>query len=299
MTLQFAGVVHLPPHNTGGFDHGDVHLASGRVFVAHTALGCIEVIDGERAQHLRSIPGCPEASGVLCGQEDGLVLAAARGAGVILVIDAELGEVKSEVRVGPRPNGLAWDSRRKRALVADVEDHEARLIDVSQSRVLSGARLPGRPRWCAYDGANDRFLVNIREPSCVAVLSPQSLEEQDIWPIAVPGPHGLELDPETGRVFVACDGGTVFVLDGTTGRVLGSLDIAGEPDVIWHSARHARLYVAIGRPGVIDVIDTRRLTRVQQIVTEEGAHTTVFDRARHRLYVFLPRSCNAAIYEEI
>ncbi len=201
--------------------------------------------------------------------------------------------------VGPKPNGLAWDSRRKRLLVADVQDHHARLVDAPQSRVLTEARLPGRPRWCVYDYARDRFLVNVREPACIAVLSPESLEEQDLWSISVPGPHGLDLDPETGRAFVACDNGAVSVLDVATGRELASVDIAGEPDVIWHSSRCARLYVAIGRPGVIDVIDTQGLTRVEQITTEEGAHTTAFDRARHRLYVFLPRSCSATVYEEI
>ncbi len=299
MTLKFSGVVRLPPHGSGGFDHGDVHLASSRVFVAHTALGTIEVIDGLGAVHVRTIPGCPEASGVLCVKEEGLVLAAARGAGKILVIDAALGEVTGEVRVGPRPNGLAWDSRRKRVLVADVEDHQARIVESSKFRVLMEAELPGRPRWSVYDYARDRFLVNIREPACVAVLAAESLEEQDRWPISVPGPHGLDLDAETGRAFVACDGGVVLALDLGTGRELCGVDIAGEPDVIWHSARRARLYVAIGRPGVIDVIDTQGLTRIQQIATEEGAHTTAFDHARHRLYVFFPQSCSAAVYEEI
>ena len=61
--------------------------------------------------------------------------------------------------------------------------------------------------------------------------------------------------------------------------------------------RH-RLYVAIGKPGVIDVVDTATLSVVEQMRTEEGAHTTAFDPARERLYVFLPHSCRAAIYAE-
>jgi hypothetical protein len=57
--------------------------------------------------------------------------------------------------------------------------------------------------------------------------------------------------------------------------------------------------VAIGKPGVVDVIDGRELSVVQNVVTEEGAHTTAFDSQRNRLYVFLPQSCQAAVYEEI
>ena len=66
MTLTLLGHVALPSHANGGFDHGDVHAATGRVFVAHTANGTVEVIDGERLGLIQTIPGCPEGSGVLC-----------------------------------------------------------------------------------------------------------------------------------------------------------------------------------------------------------------------------------------
>jgi hypothetical protein len=41
MTLPLVGRVRLPEHAAGGFDHGDVHTPSGRVFVAHTANGTV------------------------------------------------------------------------------------------------------------------------------------------------------------------------------------------------------------------------------------------------------------------
>jgi DNA-binding beta-propeller fold protein YncE len=273
-------------------------LPTGHVFIAHTALGTVEVIDGPRMMHVRTIRGCPEASGVLCAQEDALVVAAARGAGKVLVIDAATGEVRGSVQVGPKPNGLAWDPRRKCVLVADVQDHDARLVDPVLCRVVTATRLPGRPRWCVYDQGEDRFLVNIRSPACVAVLSAESVDEQAPWPVAAAGPHGLDLDPERGLVFVACDEGIVCAVDHLTGRELGRAEIAGEPDAIWYNPDRRRLYVAIGRPGVVDVIDTHTLRHIEQIATEDGAHTTAFDRARQRLYVFLPRSCRAAVYQE-
>jgi len=299
MPMKLLGSVTLPPHDSGGFDHGDVHLPTGRVFVAHTALGTVEVIDGDRAAHLRTIDGCPVASGVLCPQHEELVVAAARGTGKILVINAISADVTAQVQVGQRPNGLAWDSRRRRILVADVQDHNARIVDPFARRVLTEMRLPGRPRWCVYDPAEDRFLLNVREPACVAVLTGESLEERAVWPVSTAGPHGLDLDLEGNRAFVACDGGMVSVLDLSTGRECGAAEIAGEPDAIWYNPKRGRLYVAIGQPGLIDVIDTHALTRVEQVTTEEGAHTTAFDRDRQQLYAFLPKTCSAAIYEEV
>ena len=299
MTLKLRRSIGLPPHPSGGFDHGDVHLATGRVFVAHTAMGTIDIIDGDRGVHAGTIPGCPEASGVLCAQKEGLVFAAARGAGKILVIEAASGDVLGEVGVGPKPNGLAWDPRRKRLLVADVHDFHARLVDPGAGSVVSETELPGRPRWCVNDPGGDRFLVNIREPACVAVLAAETAAVQVRWPVSAAGPHGLDLDADRRRALVACDEGQVVALDLETGRELARVAIAGEPDAIWYNPDRSRLYVAIGQPGVVDIIDTHEMAVAQECPTEAGAHTTAFDRARQLLYVFQPRSCRAAVYEEI
>jgi DNA-binding beta-propeller fold protein YncE len=298
VTLVLRRSIELPSHPSGGFDHGDVHLQSGRVFLAHTAMGTVEVIDGPRGLHQATIRGCPEASGVLCAQDEGLVFAAARGAGRVMIIEAGSGSVLGAVAVGPRPNGLAWDPQRKRVLVADVQDLRARLVDPRVKRVVLEAPLPGRPRWCVYDASGDRFLVNIRDPAVVAALSADTAEENGRWPVRSAGPHGLDLDAAGGRAFVACDGGMAFALELATGREVGRAPLSGEPDAIWYHPDRRLLYVAIGSPGVIDVIDVAEMTVAQTLSTEEGAHTTAFDRPRNRLYVFLPRSCRAVEYEE-
>lgn len=298
MALTPTGFVDLPAHTAGGFDHGDVRWASGQVYVAHTATGSVEVIDGERLGHVATIPGCPEASGILCVQDDGIVFAAARGAGRVLVIEVASNAVQREVVVGPKPNGLAWDRVRRQLLVADVEDLQARLVDPATGRLLATSSLPGRPRWCVYDRLGDRFLVNIREPARIVVLQAATLEALPSIVVAVAGPHGLDLDELTGRIFVACDGGAVVVLDRVTGQEQARVPIAGEPDAIWYNAQRRRLYVAIGNPGVVDVVDGETLRVNEQVVTEAGAHTTAFDPVRQRLYVFLPRRCAAAVYGE-
>ena len=111
------------------------------------------------------------------------------------------------------------------------------------------------------------------------------------------GPHGLDLDPASDRAFVACDDASLLVLDLSRDAEVCSIPIAGEPDVIWFNPVRQQLYVAIGNPGVIDVIDCRANAVVDQITTEAGAHTTAFDRVRQRLYAFLPRTSRMAVYE--
>ena len=298
MTLTAIGAVGIPPFRPTDFDHGDVHPATGRVFVAHTAGDSVEVIDGERAVHIQTIPGCRESSGVLCAHDGTMVFAAARGAGEVLVIDPESLAVLRRIPTGPRPNGLAWDRRRRQLLVADVGDLTARLVDAQSGPIGEPVSLAGRPRWCVHDPVADRFLVNIREPACVALLSSEPLALAGCWPVTATGPHGLDVDPGRGLAFVACDGGAVCIHDLRSGDEVGRVAIAGAPDATWCNVERQLLYVTIGDPGVVVVIDTAAMAPREQVVTERGAKTTAFDPVRQQLVVFMPRASTANFYRE-
>lgn len=193
--LTFRQHIELPSHPAGDFDHGDVWLSNGDIFIANTAAGTVEVVDGERLFHKATIPDCPEASGVLAAQDDALLFAAARGMGKLLVIDPVTQIVMRSIAVGSRPNGLAWDSLHKHLLVADVQDNTARLVDPQAGQVIAATSLPGRPRWAVYDQSGDRFLVNIREPALVAVLDASTGAVVGQFSISVSGPHGLDAGP--------------------------------------------------------------------------------------------------------
>ena len=289
-----------PPGRSGAFDHGDLDPVTGRVFVAHSDFGTVDVIDPVNLQVAAAIEGCPDGSGVLCADTQRLVFAASRAAGKVVVIDPDRLEIIREITVGAKPNGLAWDGRRGRLLVADVDpsDQATRLINVSSSELVALTPLPGRPRWCVFDDRADRFLINIREPASLISLSGSSGAIAGSWPISSAGPHGLDLDRDRGRAFVACDGARVIVVDLASGQELSTITISGEPDAIWFNPRRQHLYVGIGNPGLLDVVDTQNAQLLESIPTEPGAKTSAFDVERQRLYVFLPRSCATVVLEQ-
>ena len=299
--LRLLKRIPIPPGRSGDFDHGDVDPVTGRVFVAHTSEGTVDVIDGDTLEVMKVIEGCAEGSGVLCAPSRRLVLAAARGAGQVLHINADSLEIVGKTAVGPKPNGLALDRGRGRVLVADVDasDQRARLVDLSTTQVAVDVELPGRPRWCVYDEASDAFMVNIREPATVVSIAGSTGEIDSSWPISSAGPHGSDLDREGGRLFVACDGGQLIAVDSRSGRELGGVPISGVPDATWFNPTNQRVYVAVANPGVIDVIDAGALRLIESIPTERGAKTTAIDIDRERLYVFLPESCSAEVFEAI
>lgn len=186
----------------------------------------------------------------------------------------------------------------KKLLVADVEDYHARLIDPLNGSSISKIRLPGRPRWCVYDGIRDRFLVNIKDPPGVSLLGAESLTYTGFIPISVPGPHGLDIDEQTGHTFVACDEKAIIVLDLKTKQEVRKIPISGEPDVVWYNQKLHHLYCAIAKPGVVDVMDTEKMAIVENVRMEEGIHTIAFDKEHQQIYAFLPQSCRVAIYKE-
>lgn len=303
MSLIFQRYIDLPRHERGGYDHADVDETTSRVFLAHTALGQVEILDGGQGRHTGSVKDCAEASGVLMGPESGVVFAAARGSGQVLVLEASSGQLLHKIEVGPRPNGLAWDGERRRLLVADVEEYNARLFEVlpDQSRLLAITSLAGRPRWCVFDRGRDLFWVNIAEPALVMALAGDDgrIVPEANLAVACQGPHGLAMEDRGGRLLVACDSGEVVKLDPESGNELGRLGIAGPPDVVWYNSKCQYLYVAIGKPGVVEVVKVADMSLVEEIRTEEGAHTLTFDRERQLLYGFLPRSNRAVVYQEL
>jgi DNA-binding beta-propeller fold protein YncE len=65
-----------------------------------------------------------------------------------------------------------------------------------------------------------------------------------------------------------------------------------------HDPAAARLYVAIGSPGVVSVIDDQRLETLEIVNTESGAHTIGWNPDARTLYAFLPASGGAAVFAE-
>ena len=298
MVLKLVNTLTLPSHLSGGFDHGDIVEASGISYVAHTGNGTVEVYNGRKGVHLKTIHGVPGASGVVCGQDENLVIAASRNTGNILVLEGDTGETVRMVQVGLKPNGLAWDSHRHRFLAADVGDNHVRIVDPGDGTIVGEIPLPGRPRWAKYSRRLDRYVVNISDPAIVAVVDPGTNSVEATIPIPVEGPHGVDVDEESGIAYVVCDGGGLVSVNVEKRKVLDKVEICANPDVAWLNIRKKVVYVASSKPGMIQVIDIGEMRVVEEVPTEEGAHTFSFDQRMQTLHTYLPQSCKVAFYKE-
>ncbi len=304
MTLRKMGTIDLPEHcGTGGFDHADIHSSSGRLYVAHTANDTLDVIDCARDQYIESIPGFAAVASALVSEARGLVFTSNRGENTVSIFAPGAERDAFKIAVGVKPNGLAFDPVRGILIAANVGDpsiadsYTVSVVDIARRERVAEIKVPGRTRWAVYDSAWGMFFVNIASPARIIAIDardPTKIAKQ--YEVLAAGPHGLDLDTATGRLLCACDAGVLFAIDAASGAVLGEVSLSGIPDVVFLHPQWRRLYVAIGDPGVIDVVDIDTMHRVAVVPTEPGAHTLALDRNRNKIYAFLPQSHRAMVF---
>lgn len=304
MALEHVGYIELPRHaKPGGFDHAAVHSGIARLYVAHTANDALDVIDCGAGRYAGSIPGLTGVAGALVSEERNLVFTSNRGENTVGIFAPSHEEGLVKVAVGVRPNGLAFDPVRGLLLAANVGDPTVpgsvtvSIVDVEMKVTIADIPVPGRTRWAVFDQESGTFFVNIADPPQIAVIDSRDHGRvARSFSVPAAGPHGLDFDPATRRLFCACDGENLFAVDSRFGTVLDQAEIHGVPDVIFFNPALKHLYLAIGDPGIIEVFETDRLRRLEVVLTEKGTHTIGFDPTRSGIYALLPDTHRAAIY---
>src|SRR5437870_2022217 len=157
MPLKTIGTIAIPEAAGSEFDHAAFDAKSRRVFIAHTARNCIEVIDHDAGRHIATLPGYPGVAGAVA--DDGQILATNRGSASVALLDAVMLETRATFKTGARPNGAVIVARSRLAIAACIgDDKEAptlQLFGLGDHKHVS-IELPGRPRWCVTDAAAER-----------------------------------------------------------------------------------------------------------------------------------------------
>ncbi len=306
MSLIRVGTVSLPEHiKEGGFDHAAIHAGMDRLYVAHTANDSLDIIDCAHARYIGSMRSLAGVAGVLVAEEQGLVFTSNRGEDTVGIFSAGEEGALDKIAVGVRPNGLAFDPLTGLLLVANVGDplvagsFTISLVDICERKMVASIPVAGRSRWAVFYSTPGEFFVNISDPPQIIVIDAYEPDQVSrTIDIQAAGPHGLDLDTQEDRLFCACDAGKLFAMEASTGDILGKADLSGKPDVIFFNPLLKHLYVAIGDPGIIEVFDTSRLSHLETVSTEPGAHTLAFDQRYNKVYAFGPQSHSALVFQD-
>src|SRR5262249_54595057 len=178
VALRLDGYIDLPAHaGSGGFDHADIHEATRRLYVAHTANDAVDVIDCARQRCTGSIDGLAAVAGVLVSEALDRAFTSNRGEDSVGIFRPGAEDVLEKVSVGVLPNGLAIDPGRGTLLAANVGDptrpssHTISVVDVAKPALRASIPVPGRTRWAIFDPRLDRFFVNIAAPAQIVSIA--------------------------------------------------------------------------------------------------------------------------------
>ena len=128
-----------------------------------------------------------------------------------------------------------------------------------------------------YDPVTRKVYVNLQDQNLIAVIDPATDTVVARYPVGrCQGNHGMALDPEHHRAFLACEGNTLMtVFDLDTHAPIVDLPLPAGPDVIKFDAGLGRIYVACssGAISVFQMDDADRYRKLED-----------FPVATHRVY---------------
>lgn len=284
-------VADLPlPGRPTRFDYQSLDPAAKRLYVAHWGDGEVVVVDLQARRVAGTVPGFPHNTGVLAVPEANRVFASAGANHAVGVIDPATLQILAWYPGGRYPDGLAWCGPRARLYVSDGGGGTVSVIDVAASRTLPGVNVGGKLGNSRYDPVGGLVWVNVRTQGQLVAIDPAT--DAVVRRYALPDggqPQGLLIDGRARAALVACKGtDRLLVVSLTDGRVVQSLALPPDPDVLSLDGDAGPLYVACESGWVAGFArsgsDGRRVSLGRMLIGS-NAHSVCVDPATHLVYL--------------
>ncbi|MFA6110413.1 MAG: sigma-70 family RNA polymerase sigma factor [Candidatus Latescibacterota bacterium] len=213
------------------------------------------------------------------------------------------GEIAARVTtipVGRHPGGVGLDFATDRAFVVNsavgTPAGSVSVIDGSRLQVIAVAPTLRQPRCIAVDPQRERLYLTHYFGRTVVVLDTESLHP--LASVALAGnPVGIDLHPDTGRVYVATmadgDQGGAFagveVIDPATNHVCAAVPVghqtpsASGPVCVRVNPLVDQVYVSGCHPGAVTVIEAAANAVVADCALNQ-VHALAVDPPAHRVY---------------
>jgi hypothetical protein len=186
------------------------------------------------------------------------------------------------------PDGIVYDPASKRVFTMNGQGQSATAVDAATGNVAGTVQLGGRPEFPAADGKGHVF-ANLEDKSAIVELDSKALTVLNTWPLApCESPSGLAIDTAHERLVVGCHNNMMAFVDGTNGKVVGTVPIPGGVDANRFDPGTGFAFASTGSgEGAITVAhedSPDKFTLVDTIQTMSGARTMAIDYGDHTIY---------------
>jgi DNA-binding beta-propeller fold protein YncE len=288
--LQLVQTIALkgPP---GGLDHLALDAKRGRLFVANTVNGTLDIVDLKAGKLIKQIPGQGRIRGIDYSPEVDRVFVGNGEGGVCNTFDGGNYELLKSVPLGDDADNVRYNPQIQRIYVVHA-DRELAVIDAKDYTVRSPIALPTSLGAFKLEVGRPRMYVNAKVGQ-VVVIDTDKDEVIGRFPVEPAGVNAaVAIDEPNHRLFVGCrKSPSLVVMDSDTGKIVASVPIPGDVDDLSFDAQRRRIYASCGEGAiaVIRQIDADRYESLATIPTVKGARTSILSASDGRLYLAVPR----------
>ncbi len=270
------------------FDYLTIDPEDHYLFSAHLAAGQTYVIDLRTNKVLATIADTPGAEGLEYVAEFKKLYTSNAGDNTIGVVDLQQMKVIKKIATENKPDGSAYAAPFHKLYVSDERGKAEAIVDVRTDTIIKTLHFDSETGMPQYDPVSQKVYVNLQDQNIIAVIDPATDEVVGRYPVGrCEGNHGMALDPEHHRAFLACEGNelmTVFNLE--THQPIAFLPLAHGPDVIKFDAGLKRIYVACsgGAISVFQMADGDQYNKLEDFPVQKKVHSLAVDPDTHRVY---------------
>jgi DNA-binding beta-propeller fold protein YncE len=257
---------------------------AGLLYVAHTSMAAMDVIDVHEGKVIGSAQGLIGIKAIAITHDPNIVYTSDAD-GNVAVVEVPTLTVKQKISVGGSPDAIEYDQLHDLVAVTLASDKAVAFIDVKTQKVGGKVPLPGDPGLMAVNQKDGSLYVAVHDKNEVVVIDPVALTITKTYKgCSINLPSGLAYDPDRGLLFVA-GSAQLSIVDVVLDRCLGAVDIGHGTDQIAFNPHTHHVYTADGGSRYMSVIDAATLKPLGVIGTGRSAATIAVDPTTDLIYV--------------
>jgi DNA-binding beta-propeller fold protein YncE len=287
-TLKKVAEFDLPGPGGKRFDYLTINSDDHYLLSAHLAADQTYVIDLGTNKVVATVRDTPGVEGIEYVPELKKFYTSNAGDDTIGVVDLQQMKVIKKLRTEKKPDGSTYAAPFHKLYVSDERGKAEAIVDVTKDEIIKTLRFDSETGMPQYDPVARKVYVNLQDQNIFAVTDPSTDEIVGRYPVGrCKGNHGMTLDPEHHRAFLACDENsllTVFDLD--KHEPIAFLQLPHGVDVIKFDPGLHRIYAACysGAISVIHQDDPNSYRKIEDFKVQHAVHTLAVDVETHRVY---------------
>jgi YVTN family beta-propeller protein len=280
--------IELPGPPGKRFDYLVIDYDDGWLFSAHLAAHQTYVIDLKSNQVLHTVKDTPGVEGLEYVPDERKVYTSNAADNTVGVIDLNTMKVVRKIPTESKPDGNTYAAPYHKLYVSDERAKAVAVVDVRTDTISATLHFDSETGVPLYDPVAKRVYVNLQDLNELAVIDPATDQVVGYYPVeACAGNHGIALDVEHRRAFLACQGNdrlAVFDLDAH--KVIVTMPLAPGSDVVQFDSGLGRIYVGCssGAISVFQEDDRDHFQKLSDVSVQRRVHSLAVDVRTHRVY---------------